>query len=410
MKYRKHLVICIVAAAIGLSACGTTKTEDKYAIHTPDPAFFSSYSDAYENGMVYINANDIAAYFLDYTSFVGAPLCNKPNCTHAQNDCIAKLVTNFGDTTTPPVIYQDNVYYFTESDDIVTSEDGRDTSYAIECKLHKVDISNGEQTTVCTFDGMEATRTSGVYLDNGVLYFIANNGSIQDSRGAWSYFSTAGIQYMCSVDLNSGTFTNYGQINDTEKAATTLFCKDNTAYGINGDVKTLGVYDGKIWMSYSYADSVDALYDVFVSTGDFPDSSTSVWHNEAVTFDLSTKELSVSSEPLASCIGEDTYIYWDSDQKQYIARKKDGEKAMAGFSKNQTSLLHVIHDLVYDEYHPTTCYDFAANTVKTIADPYCDKGIQILAYENQKYVIQYYDAETDTMVFKDVPKSELLGE
>lgn len=407
MKCKKIFVCCAISLTIGLIGCRMPKTEQTYSIQTPEKALLSWNRNVYENGLVYANQN--AAYFLDYPTFTGTPLCNQPNCTHQGNSCIAKIVVNFGMNGTPPVIYQDNIYYFTKTEGIVDSEDGKFTSYRIDCQLHQIDVSSGDQTVLCKFEGMEATCSSCVYLDGNTLYFIANNGSLQDNAGGWSYFTSAGVQYLCSVDFDSGAFTNLGQVNTAEHVDSTLFAKDGGGtYGVNGDVRIQGMYDGKLWMSYYYADSSDALMDLLQETGDFPGIEDPVWHAELVAYDFDTQEISRSEAASVPCIGEGYYIDWDSEQEQYIAKQEDGEITLTDFPK--ADLLRIVNNLVFDEYEMDICFDLSDQKLKKINPEYTEKGISVVDFQDESYIVQYYNTETDAILFEAVSESDLLGE
>lgn len=405
MQFRKFF-LCIFLITLTLSGCDASETKEIYSIHTPNSACIRSGYSLYENGLIYKNSG--TAYFLDYHSFAATPLCNKPNCTHSTNSCIAQIVTNFGMNGTPPLVYQDQIYYFTESDEITEGENGQSTSYEIQCQLHKIDIANGEQTIVCTFNGMEATCSSTVYLEGNTLYFVANNGALQDDNGAWSYFSSAGSQYLCSVDLDSGTFTDYGQINDPAKVTTTLFAVNKSAFGLNGEVKINGFYDGKLWMSYYYADSSEALIEIYNETGDFPDFSNPVWHIETVTFDLTTKELVVSNQPAVAFVDEERYVYWNTDKEQYQINGKDGEIVLHEFPR--ASRLDIVHDHAFDALNPSLCYNLSTEKLENIAPEYVDQGAEIITYAENAYIIQYMDEDTNTTTFASVPASELFTE
>ena len=72
-------------------------------------------------------------------------------------------------------------------------------------------------------------------------------------------FSTAGKQWICSVNLDTGDLTNYGRVNEDEKVDTTLFSVNNSSFGINGNVRIDGVYQNKIYMHYYYVNDEDCL-------------------------------------------------------------------------------------------------------------------------------------------------------
>lgn len=403
MKCRRSLFMCIIPFLVGLFGCSTC--EPAYSIQTPSAATFASTKNVYQNGLIYVSAG--TAYFLDYDSFSGVPLCNQPNCTHSSNTCAAKIVTNFGMNSTPPVVYRDQVYYFTETDNIAEGGDGESTSYEIQCQLHRIDISSGEQTLVCEFDEMEATCSSCVYLHENTLYFIANNGALQDDAGAWYYFTSAGVQYLCAVDLDSGTFTNCGQVNTTDHVNSTLFVKDGGAYGLNGDVRIQGMYDGKLWMSYYYADSADTLLEAFQESGDVPDIANPVWHTELVAYDFEAQEISRTETESVPCVGNGYYIDWDADQGQYIAQQGDKKITLRDFPKD--SFLSIVNDLVFNRLKTDACFDLSDQKARKINSEYTEKGISVVDFHDNAYIVQYYDSETESDIFEAVTENKLLN-
>lgn len=346
------------------------------------------------------------ARFLEYKTFTDTALCNKPNCAHKSSDCIAQIVTNSGFSSTPPIVYKDNVYFFTSTQNIVDSKDGKSTSYDIQCKLHKINLHTGEAKVVCTFTDMEANTSPNVFLQNEILYFIANNGSLQTPSGAWNYFSTAGLQYFCSVNLETGEFTNYGQINDTEKAHSTLFTIGESAFGINGNVSLAGIYDNKIWLYYYYADSAEDLYQILNDTGEAPDNSNPIYHRENITFDLDSKKLEASSQPDADCIGDGYYIYWNSNQKQYLAKQGDKEIPLQNFPK--ANILQIYNDIVWDLQDTKSCYNLKTGVISELSDKYKDKEIEIVGTENESFIIQFYESDSDKTTFEIVSESDLI--
>lgn len=402
MKKAKLIFLFIIGI---LSVTGCTANKDSYSIQTPENSIFYSAYNLYDNGFIYINQTN-AAEFIDYETLVNTPVCNKPNCRHNDDYCISKLVTSEGNL---PIVYHDSVYYFTFTDEIIESKDGRSTSYDIQSQLNKIDLHSGKRETVAEFSDMEATSSNALYLENGVLYFIALNGSLQDNTGAWYYFSTSGSQYFCSIDLNTGKFVNYGQINNPEKAKSTLFCVEGGGqFGAGGNVIVDGIYDNKIWMHYSYADSADAIYTEYKKTGNFPGNDSPIMHRENVVFDLDTKKIEVSDKPDAACIGEGYYIYWDDNKNGYISEKEGKEIILEGFSKTfYTSYLRICNNILWN-LENEKCFDLKNGTISEFSKKYNDKGVDIYCFKDNRYIINYYDEASKKIVFENVDEADLI--
>lgn len=397
---RTPLIIMFLVSLISFTGC---EKRSDYSIETPQEGIFSQSKNLYNNGLIYINGN--MAKFLEYKTLTDTVLCNKPNCNHKSGDCIAQIATNSGGGSTPPIVYNDNVYFFTSVENIVDSEDGRSSSFDIQCKLHKINLHTGESKIVCTFTGMESRTSSNVFLKDEILYFIANNGSIQTSSGAWYYFSTAGLQYFCSINLENGEYKNYGQINDNEKAHSTLFTKGESAFGINGNVSLAGIYDNKIWLYYYYTDSAETLYQILSNTGEVPDISDPIFHRENITFDLSSKKLEKSLQPDSACIGDGYYIYWNSNKKQYIAKQIDKEEPLQDFPKTNT--LQIYNNIVWD-LDTGLCFNLKTGVMSELSDKYKTKKIEILGIINDRFIIQFYESDSDKTTFEIVSEADLI--
>lgn len=399
----KKAFTSLFLSSLFLVGCSQASNESKYSIDIPVKSVLSTLNNVYQNGLVYNDGN--TAYFLSFDEMQGVPLCNKPNCDHKKNSCISKLVTN--ENTTPPIIYHDMVYYFSYTDSIVGGEDDKATDYQIESTLKKVDLHTGEIEEVCTFSDMEASSDDSLILSDNMLYFVANNGAVQSDDGTWNYFSTAGRQSICSVNLETGDFQNYGRVNEDEKVATTLFSVGNSTYGINGNVKIDGTNNGKIYMHYYYAVDIDSLLEYFEQYNIFPDSDDdSLWKRENVVFDTNTNKIIMDSADEISAATDDFVIYWNGNN--YVQKQKDNVTELENISKQwkveiyNDTVWFIGEDMKYNEIR-----NLKTGKNYQLKKEYKDKNIHITAIIDNNYIIQLTD-ENGTVTFSKLSENELL--
>lgn len=399
---RKELAF--ILSALLLTGCSNNATKTNYSIGEPMQAIISNASNSYKNGVLYENNDSV--YFLSFDLMSSTPLCNKPNCDHKKSDCISKLITNDSTTSTPPIVYHDKVYYFSYNDKIVQGNNGSETTYEVDGRLSGLDLNTGEVNTVCLLDDMEASSTDYLVLQDNLLYFIANNGALQATDGTWQYFSTAGKQWICSVNLDTGDLTNYGRVNEDEKVDTTLFSVNNSSFGINGNVRIDGVYQNKIYMHYYYVNDEDSFLKYFEQYNTFPDSDEEMWETSYVIFDIETKKVSmnVSTETIAAT--KDHCIYWDG--KQYVDESNEHQNKLKNVPKYKYAAIYdnaVWFSNIQRQY--TKVVDLNSGKTYQLKSGYQSRNIRILAKLNGDYIVEIFNDDS-SISFEKIPESTLL--
>lgn len=395
-------MIPIVLLLTIFTGCTNSATRTDYSIKSPQQPMLSTLNNIYCNGLVYNDGS--TAYFLSFDEMQGVPLCNKPNCSHDNSNCISKLVNN-ETTTTPPIIYHDSVYYFSYTDKIVDSEDGKNTEYEIESALNKADLHTGEVKKICAFSDMEASSDDVLILLDNTIYFIANNGSIQSDDGTWDYYTTAGKQYLCAVDLQTETFQNFGQINDDNKVESTLFSMDGASYGINGNIRIDGFHDNKIYMHYYYVENQEELFDYFKENNIFPDSDDSSWGRVNVIFDLNSKNFTTENTNEVITANENYFVYWNGEK--YIEEQKDATKEINIAKQWKANIYDNMIWFIDKNLAYTEIYNLSNNEVYDIAEEYKSKDFYVSAKVGQDYIIQVSD-ENGAVTFQRVSEDKLL--
>lgn len=291
---KKKLALLATALLLSsMTACGQQTIEGDLS-----PQYIAVNRDFYENGVIYPRKWR-TAYFLDFDTMERSPLCAVPNCTHQTASC---LTTSLGNT---PVLYNQNVFFFTTKADVRETPDG--SEFYMDTKLCKASLDSSAIKTVCTFHDAMPRDGEGYVLYGSELYFIAFDPDAKDDGfGGFPWSTSGGYDYLCSIDLDSGEYTNHGLICYVEDEYPSA---DNTA-----TAKILGCDNEKLYIGYSFAKEYPQDY-----RGEYDLD----WVQYNFTFDFSEKEIKESSLPYAAYIDADTYVYYEDDAHFTVIR--DGE-------------------------------------------------------------------------------------
>ncbi len=290
----KKKFMMITIAGMLLAGCSEEVAESQ------DKVIFSSdFGKYYDNGMIYSTGNGMnsTARFLDYASLETAPLCAVPNCTHAvsESSCLAQVMGEH------PIIVGDNVYYFTQNGkggEIVETPEG--PVFKMESKLMKASLESSETEVVCEFTDALPRINGGYAVIDNTIYFIGYDPDVNiEETGGASWGSGGGYDYMCSIDLGTGKYTNYGSIcyvEDEYPAA------DNSS-----NARLYGYYNGKLYITYEFLKEYPELTSEGAPVG-MPEFTKFVYE-----FDPKAKQLTESDMPVPMLIGADYYAYRDEE-------------------------------------------------------------------------------------------------
>ena len=270
-----------------------TKSEDN------TPHFISSIASYYKNGAAFGEEQSI---FLDFDTMKTSPLCAKPNCNHITFECLAN---NVGSS---PVFYNNYIYYFTS--DYGTKETPDGPEFYINSKLMKASLETSAAEVVCEFHDCvppERGLVNFVRYKNE-LYFVGDDyNPKKDESGLFFYTNVGGNHFLCSINLDTGEYTNFGSIYDGDKEY------EAAAYSSNSFIT--GVYNNKMYLAYNFVKDNDKLQ----SGGDFETTHLSF------EFDFETKTWKESELPYSRFMNNDSYIYYDFENKSVNIIYKDKE-------------------------------------------------------------------------------------
>ncbi len=305
----KKIILTTILCSAVLITAGCTKTNDVTSADKSNissnvetnasannvPQYIKLNADYYANGIIYGNET---ATFLDFDTMEKVPLCAVPNCVHNNAGCLSRIVGNV------PVIYNDNIYYFSAKSDINETTDGR--HFFIDSKLMKASLDSSETEIVSEFTDCVPVELDGYLLNGNELYFTGDNMNPQeDEYGNINNSSTGGIHYLCSINLDTGKYTNYGSIYDGDK--------EYDAASRSSSAHIAGYYNKKMYIQYSFLKE-DTVIDPAYADVDLREQFTIL----NFEFDLKTKELTESQLPPPSYMDEDSYVYYDMQKKQSI--------------------------------------------------------------------------------------------
>lgn len=251
-----------------------------------DFKYISYLYNIYETG--FITATETQMY-LDFESMEKTVLCAKPNCTHQSIDCTARII---GET---PIIYNDYIYFFDKKSGVNETADGRE--FYIDTKLKRISLTTSEIEEVTKFTDCSPNESGGCIISGNMLYFCADdlNPVADDFGNICASSSVGGKHFICSIDLETGEYTNYGSIYDGDK---------QFEEAVNSSAaKITGCYNSKIYIEYSFMK--EKISNEEMETKD-PREYFTILNFE---FDTAAQTVSESKLPPPSYMDSDTYVY-----------------------------------------------------------------------------------------------------
>ena len=316
--------------------------------------YIENNSDFYKNGVIFGREK---AMFLDFDTMEKAPLCTIPNCTHKNSNCLANMV---GEN---PVIYNENIYYFNSIAGVNVTSDGKQEFY-INSKLMKATLNSSEIETVVSFTECMPNTPSYYVLKENELFFTGNDMCpTEDEYGVINYSTVGGTHFLCSINLDTGKYTNYGSIYDEDKK----YKMADSSSGAN----ITGIYDNKMYIQYVFMKE---------NPKDLGISPEENWTHVNFEFDFSTKKFTKSSLPYAVYMDNDTYVYLDNEtdttvvidnNEKYIVPHYDFTSSSAKVIKNKIFFSDSWYDLTDLSEHTYGEFD----------------GYEVIAYYDNNYIL-----------------------
>lgn len=285
----------------------------------------------YEKGMLFHKSGlygSTVEYFLDYETMKETPICAMPNCSHTNSSCLASQMG------VNPVIYNDYIYYFKSSYNYKDVPEGH--QFYMNSKLYKASLDTSETQVVAEFtDCIPDDWNSDFVLIGSTLWFVGDDKNPKSTEYSehMHYLpssDTAGAHFMCSIDLDTGKYTNHGEICDE--------CRTSEYWEQCNGAHIKGVYNGKIQISLQYG-----IVDLSMENGNReegeerqrtqdPDERVSFSTYE---YDTKTGECVKTDRRFAIDAAEDTFVGCDynaDDDEMYVTH--NGEERVFEDSAN----------------------------------------------------------------------------
>ncbi len=287
----KKIAYYAIAMLFALSSCNSKNETKNILIESNDNIFVAEYADNYKNGRI-IGGNsegntDAPSMYVDYNTMEKTILCSKPNCTHKNSECPAKVIG------TAPILTENNICFFDCSYGVVEKKSGK-RELEINSKLCKLSLDTSEIETIVEFNDCVPDNSRGFVLNDNKIYFTGDDlDPTSDEYGGIFYSNIGGTHYLCSIDLKTGEYTNYGSIYDDDK-------KFEGAKS-SSSARILGIYDSKLIINYEFSKTNDdAVYGNFTEL--------------VFEFDFDSNQWTLSDIPnMPIFVDYDTIVYYDND-------------------------------------------------------------------------------------------------
>lgn len=312
-------IACCTMAMLLLSSCNS-KTEENYSLaENYDNIYVAEYADNYLNGRIVDgsadgNVNTPAAY-VDYNTMEKTILCSKPNCVHNNTSCPANVMG------TAPILTENSIYYFDVSYGVVEKKYGV-KELEIKSRLVKMALDTAEIETIAEFNDCVPDNSRGFILYNNRIYFTGDDfAPTTDEYGGFFYSNIGGTHYLCSIDLETGEYINYGNIYD-----------DKMYEGANcsSSARILGIYNSKMIINYEFCKTLE-------------DAASANFTELVFEFDFDTNQMTLTDiQSIPVYVDSDTIIYNDYDINKCVVIDKGnrfeldiGEVTLASLLNNK---------------------------------------------------------------------------
>ena len=297
----KRLLLLLLAASM-LTGCAADKDmsrSDITADNSEKTQYIRQEHDYYDNGCIYavLRGNKFIPYYLDFETMETSIVCSKPNCTHNSSDCLANQLT------AAPVFHGGYIYFFTRNEYVEELKAGK-REFRMDSSLKRASLETSEVETVCEFHDASPNIGQGYILYGSKLYFHAYDPEpVSDEYGYISWGSSGGTDYVCSIDLDTAEYRNYGSL-----------CANPDPGRQRSSVYLAGCYKNKFYLGYAY-----------LSNSDVTDPGEAEFELSCYEFDPGTETITKSNMPYPHYCDEDTYLYVDEDNNKAYLTYKDRE-------------------------------------------------------------------------------------
>lgn len=365
MRKNKFIYLALSVFILSLFSCGNKQTELPYNSDN-DILYVCQYADNYAGGRIYGGidlGNGTPSMYIDYETMESTVLCARPNCTHNNNECVARIIG------TCPMMLKNDIYFFKYDSEVRELNDGQ-RDFHIESAFLKVSLDSSEVENIISFNECAPSNDGGFLLYNNKIYFIGDDLNPQfDDLGGVTSSNVGGNHYLCSIDMSTIKYNNYGNIYDGDK--------EYAAANYSSAAQIIGFYDSRILIYYEFMKGLDNT------------NSDNKWTELIFEFDPETNEIKESDIPAKpSFVDMDTIVYYDAAIDKTIIIDK-GKKCELDIYTNWNS--SIWNNKLFTNEKDTfelIWYDLSDMSVHNTEDYI---GYKVIGYFNDCYIIASID-------------------
>lgn len=288
----KHKGLFILLFSLSLYSCKSSCKSNDINVKTNSNDIYIAYNhNNYDGGRIIGGgglSSDPILQYLDYNTMEAVVLCTRPNCTHKSGDCAARIMG------TTPMITDEGVYFFKYEDSIIEKKDGK-RELNIKSKLCRMSLDSSEIETIAEFNDCEPRETDGYVLHNNKIYFTGDDLNPRyDDYGGIFTSNCGGTHYICSIDINTGEYINYGSVYDDDKQY------EGAQFTSSATIR--GIYNSKMLINYEFSKTPEPV----------PEKLWSGMTELVFEFDFDTNGWTLSDIPTKPVFTDsDTVVYYD---------------------------------------------------------------------------------------------------
>lgn len=374
----KKILTLMLPIILLLSGCSKDNTDNSNPniSSVKGTLYVTTIDNIYPNGIITQSVNGSKRMYFDFEKMDQTVFCSKPNCMHNNSECISSIL---GDEC--PIMYNDYIYYFVSVNGVRETKNGRE--FYIDSKLDRFSLETSEIETVAAFT--DCDPKGGYLIYNDKIYFCGHDlNPTEDEYGNIFAGSAGGTTFICSIDLKTGEYKNYGSIYDGDKQY------EGASSTSSGHIS--GFYNSKIFIEYSFAKN--KLDEVDFSKVDARDVFT-VMNFE---FDPESGEIKESELPSGSYIWENTYVYSNYPENSSTVLYNGNKYVLDSVDSAQRGKVFNYKLFLYGKW-----YDIKDGTEHIWKDEY--QHWQVITMYGDSYIL----ANPEHIKFEKVNEEELLA-
>ncbi len=353
--------VCVISALIlfvSALLCGCGGAENP-----PESSgtVISLYTDVCNDGELYIDNPNARLNFVDFKSMKSAIICPSPNCPHNDPDSCP----SFG-MMNHPLIYGGRLYFFKES---IEYSDGK----AVESTAaYSAELDGTGKKKLASIDEGILNHYNRTVLVDGILYFCL-------TKSGYDQFGKSTQTKEISLYSYSFTENKFAGLADIGK-------------GISAGDWLYGVFDGEIYISFSYLEK-EATPEDFMNPDTAPQFQQILYK-----YNISDGSLTECKENISG-IQNGWIIIKDDDST--ILRNESGKDITIPTGSDVT----VVNGFAFDSVNKAA-YELSSG--KKYSLNLRQEYSEVIYYIDESYITKSLDS-AGSNVYEKIPEAEMIG-